>query len=176
MRFVYLLMATSLLAACASQPVPLTEDQKAFAATEAAANSGDPAALHRLCYGYIYGKEGFPLDYTQAVYWCKKGAEAGEPNDETLYAELFHLGKGVTQDDVMARWWYKRAAEQGHRHAQRMMARLEYESPNPDIKTFCYWVEKSIAQGYDNAVQLEKDWEQDNPKCTEADADMPEPP
>lgn len=143
----------------------------------------DPHALNRLCYGYLYGSDGYEKDYAKALVWCKKGAETGSANNETLYAEMYYEGDGVHKDDAIARQWYKKAAEQNHVHAQFMMAILEAKSPKPNDRSFCYWIEKSKAQGYDKAVQyyneLESDWKKDHPDaeplCTEADANAPEP-
>lgn len=117
----------------------------------AAAESGDAMAMHHLCYGYIYGLEGYPKDYKQALLWCKKGAETGNPNDETLYAELYFNGEGVKKDDAIAEKWYKRAAEQNHPHAELMLAVLAINKENPNIEVFCYWLERSMSQQYDKA-------------------------
>lgn len=126
--------------------------------TIAAAESGDSLALNQLCYGYLYGESGYQQDFKQALIWCKKGAETGDPNDETLFAEMYHMGEGVGKDDAIARIWYKRAAEQNHVHAQLMMAILSYRNKKPDGSIdgveICYWLKRAIAQHYDKAQQF----------------------
>lgn len=149
----------SLIVACASAP--------AVSPVEAAANAGDPGALNYLCYGYIYGKNGYPKDYKHALYWCRKGAEAGDSNSQTLYAEMYYFGEGVTKNYAIARNWYLRAAKQGHVHAEYMMAVLEFQSGSPNMNVLCYWLMKSMAQYYPKAEllydDLEKRWAASNP-------------
>jgi len=143
----------------------------------AAAESGDAVALNHLCYGYIYGQEGYPKDYKQALLWCKKGAVLGEPNDETLYAEMYYFGEGVKKDDVIAEKWYKRAAEQNHPHAEFMLAVLEARKDKLNINVFCYWLERSISQQYEKAEDYYKNmndsWIRNHPNqkslCAETD-------
>ena len=119
-----------------------------------AAEAGDRYALNHLCLDALYGEEGRQQDFTQALLWCKKGAETGDPNDETLYAEIYFRGDGVPKDISYARQWYKRAAEQGHPHAQFMMARLAYFDRPIDGVALCYWLKRAVAQHYDKAQQF----------------------
>lgn len=145
--------------------------------TETAALAGDPGALNTLCYGYIYGKQGYIQNYDRALMWCRKGAESGDPNDETLYAEMYYEGDGVKKDMALARTWYKRAAEQGHEHAEFMMALSELESSKPDFRNFCYWLAKAKLQNYDKALNLydnlQQEWSKSHPDkpplCSDVD-------
>lgn len=149
-----------------------------------AANIGDPIALNQLCYGYLYGSPLYPKDFNSALTWCKKGAEFGDPNSETLYAEIYYLGDGVAKDITIAREWYRKAAVQGHKHAQYMMGRIESQADRPNLKAVCYWLLKSIAQDDKKAQtfydQLKAQWSESYPDqppfCTGFDIPTTDPP
>lgn len=153
------------LAACATQK----------AGSDEASRDTNLEDVHAHCYGYIYGLNGFPKDYARAFEWCKRGAEAGIPSSQTLFAELYLYGEYVTKDYAVAEHWYLLAAKQGHVHAQYMMARLELAKANPDIDTACYWLTMSSFFGYDKAEkmlkELEDGWKKQNPEATKAFCD-----
>lgn len=155
-KFLILVYLLAVLAqGCASDP------------REAAARAGDPGALNKLCYGYLYGKLGYDQDYGRALKWCRLGAETGNSNDETLYAEIYYEGHGVKKDVEFARTWYKKAGDQGHRHAEYMMAKSELDLADPNYKKYCFWIAQAKEQAYDKAMALDEDvqkkWTQSHP-------------
>lgn len=50
-------------------------------------------------------------DWDKAVYWTRKGVEAGDPGAMYLYGHLFELGHGVNRSAQKAFHWTKRAYE-----------------------------------------------------------------
>tara|TARA_R110001599_G_scaffold353465_1_gene593141 strand:+ start:58410 stop:59165 length:756 start_codon:yes stop_codon:yes gene_type:complete len=73
--------------------------------------------VHERCYGYIYGREGYRLDYNEALRWCRESAESGSSSGQTLLAEIYYNGLGVDQDYRKALYWYTSASYQFHPHA-----------------------------------------------------------
>ena len=62
---------------------------------------------------YYYG-EGTTKDYTQAFYWLKKAAEAGNSDGMNNLAYCYYYGEGTTKDLEKAKYWYKKACEAGN--------------------------------------------------------------
>lgn len=85
-----------------------------------AAKGGDKLAVHQLCYRYIYGK-GVDQDYEKSLVWCSRGAALGVDSSQTLLAEMFLNGEGVSANFQAARFWYQEASNQDHPHALLMM-------------------------------------------------------
>lgn len=113
MRFAYTFLALFLLAACASQPPALTEEQKAFADTKARAEAGDVVAERELALMYSQGK-GTAWDTFKAIDWLSKAADAGDAEAEALLGLAYSSGTvGVSQDPVRAYELELRAAKQG---------------------------------------------------------------
>lgn len=80
----------------------------------------DIDVAHNACYSYIYGENGFELNYQKAFEWCSIAANLGRASAQTLLAELLQ-GNGVEQNLVKAAELYEKAALQDHVHAQLMM-------------------------------------------------------
>src|SRR5271157_2571173 len=96
---------------------PPALDQKSVAAFEQQAARGDAAAQCGLGNLYFIGL-GVPQDYTQAVFWCRKGAEQGVARAQYFLGYFYGNGHGVPQDYAQAALWYRKAAEQGNALAQ----------------------------------------------------------
>lgn len=85
--------------------------EKALELFEKAAEMGyTPAYVET---GKLYDGWGdFELrDWDKAVYWTRKGVEAGDPGAMYLYGHLFELGHGVNRSAQKAFHWTKRAYE-----------------------------------------------------------------
>ena len=61
--------------------------------------------------GYIYYTT---KDYTQAFYWYKKAAEAGNSDSMNNLGDMYRDGQGTTKDLEKAKYWYKKACEAGN--------------------------------------------------------------
>ncbi|MFQ5513228.1 MAG: tetratricopeptide repeat protein [Myxococcota bacterium] len=115
--------------------------------------AGDLKAQNLLCHAYLVGKER-QKDPVRAVAWCRRAADHGEPNSQTLLGEIYLRGAdGVAQDYAEALRWYSKAADAEHPHAQFMIgsiyaAGLGVER-NLDLAT--EWYEKARRQGYTEA-------------------------
>jgi|GEM_PF-2803948 S1-C subfamily serine protease len=55
--------------------------------------------------------------------WFRKAATQGDAVSQSNLGDLYHLGRGVEQNDIEAIAWYEKAADQGGSYAKEMMAR-----------------------------------------------------
>ncbi len=119
----------------------------------------DPSVVHNSCYSYMYGVNGFPLDYKKALGWCSQGAEMGIPSSQTLLAEIYAYGHGLDQDLELAGKYYLQAANQNHLHAQLMVFQLfnviQAESSSSEQKKVgIEFLKKAADSGYEQAIKL----------------------
>ena len=63
-----------------------------------------------------------PVDLTQAVYWCRKAAQAGSAKAQNQLGQYFINGKGVARDDPQAFHWFSLSANQNQDSAQANLA------------------------------------------------------
>lgn len=98
----------------------------AFDLNMQAANAGFPAAQYSVGLAYSVG-EGVEKNEELALEWQKKAALQGEAGyQESLGV---HYCSGLDCDEPMeAIKWYEMAAKQGHRQAQRRLARMYTDS------------------------------------------------
>lgn len=61
---------------------------------------------------YYYGR-GCQVDYTQAMYWYRKAAEAGNPYSPNSIGICYQKGHGVPQSDEQAAIWFEKACQAG---------------------------------------------------------------
>jgi len=130
-------------------------------ATLADAEKGDAGAMHRLCYGFLYGDEDRKADPGQAFRWCSAAAQSRNPHSQTLLAEIYYLGTHGEKDLGQARTYYRAAADQGHPHAQLMLGLIAHVEEPHDPAAFCRWTRAAVLQGYDKAFDVLKKVEQD---------------
>ncbi len=62
---------------------------------------------------FYYGR-GCPVDYTQALYWYHKAADAGNMHSKNSLGICYQKGNGVPQNDELAVSWFEQAAESGN--------------------------------------------------------------
>jgi TPR repeat protein len=67
---------------------------------------------------------GVSQDKTQALFWYRKAAEAGDASAMTNLARMYETGSGVSQDKTQALFWYRAAAEAGDASAFEALKRL----------------------------------------------------
>lgn len=118
-----------------------TEDHTtAFQLLKTKADEGYVYAMNDLGILYRMGT-GTPKDEEKAIYWFRKGAEAGEPTAQFHYASGLERGNIVKKDLKKAYEYYSKSAEQGFdgsiEHRDRMRKeygfslKTVYFSPNP---------------------------------------------
>lgn len=62
---------------------------------------------------FYYGR-GCPVDYTQALYWYHKAADAGNMHSQNSLGICYQKGNGVPQNDEQSASWFKKAAKSGN--------------------------------------------------------------
>lgn len=116
---------------------------------------------HNSCYSYIYGKNGFELNYEKAFEWCTIATNLGSDSAQTLLAELYFYGNGVERNFKKAGKLYQKAAHQGNVHAQMMVFTVNniYRTRSSTIEEktegFLY-LRNAVEAGYAPAIELSK--------------------
>jgi TPR repeat protein len=59
--------------------------------------------------GTVYANED---NYNEAAKWFRRASEKGDPDGQYKLAGLYHVGRGVSQDKLLARVWFALAASQ----------------------------------------------------------------
>jgi TPR repeat protein len=117
--------------------------------------------LHKLCYSYSYGENGYTKSHEEAFKWCTVAAETNQPSSLTLLAELYTLGNGTDKNLIKAGELYENAAAQGHFHAQ-LMVYLVYnyyaldESTDKQKELGVEFLKSSKESGYQKAIDVYK--------------------
>ncbi len=102
-----------------------------------ATRKGSFAALADFGFTYVYGKSGVLRDDQEAERWfrkaaasCRKAAERGNLEAQTILGGLYGTGTGVTRDPGMAIWLWQDAAARGYAPAQYRLARAYWYVSN----------------------------------------------
>ncbi|MEE3491540.1 DUF1883 domain-containing protein [Ruminococcus sp.] len=74
---------------------------------------------------YYFG-QGYPVDYTQALYWYHKAADAGNMHSQNSIGVCYQKGHGVPQDDCQAASWFEKACESGNPEGAFNLANCYY--------------------------------------------------
>ena len=114
-----------------------------------AADLGHAKSMHNI--GAIYLNEKNDVD--KALYWFKKSAENGHNVACCALGSLYEFGEYVDCDYEEAKKWYLMGAERGDAEAQYGLAMIytgSNDSPT-DLDAVVYWLEKSMAGGYEKA-------------------------
>ena len=89
--------------------------------------------------------------YTQAMLWYRKAADAGYAMAQFAIGNMYELGDcGLTQDMNQALYWYRKSAEQGFASAQYSMA-VHYINNEKNYAEGAIWLRKAAEQGHDKA-------------------------
>ena len=89
--------------------------------------------------------------YTQAMLWYRKAADAGNAMAQFAIGNMYELGDcGLTQDMNQAVYWYRKSAEQGCAFAQYSMA-IHYINDEKNYAEGAIWLRKAAEQGHDKA-------------------------
>ena len=107
--------------------------------------------MNRLGVRYENG-EGVQQDYSEALKWFKKAAEAGNGKALRNVGRMYHYGNGVDQDKDKAMEWYKRAAEKGETDAMISIGDVYYEKAYYGSAEM--WYQKASDAGNSRVAQL----------------------
>lgn len=95
------------------------------------------------CY---YNGYGVDVDYTEALSWREKAAEAGDIQAQLLIAQQYFAGIGTLKDVKNAIHWYNLAAENGNTEAQYQLAEffeVGTDGVRKNLSTAFYWYKKA---------------------------------
>lgn len=142
-RTIFILAFVFIVSACSSTPTKTV----------------DLEVAHNACYSYIYGENGFELNYQKAFEWCSIASNLGGPSSQTLLAELYLKGNGVQKNLIKAAELYEKAALQNHAHAQFMMFLVQNvyrqaQSTQEEKAKGVIFLNKSREAGYKKAIEL----------------------
>lgn len=102
-----------------------------------AADNNIPEAQAYLSQLYVYTEE-----YSQAMMWARKSAQASCPESYSILGELYLNGLGVKSNPIEALTWYEKAAEKGDADAQNIAGNI-YSSKELNVldlnKAFKYY-------------------------------------
>ena len=125
------------------------------------AEKGDAASQLDLGMRYANG-EGVNRDYQEALKWCLKSAEQGNPiaqfNVGSMYDKsrpvlVIHISK---KDNSEAIKWYRKAAAQGHIAAQRDLGRILADPSSPHANAVDAYAWLSIASSNGEEIAKSK--------------------
>jgi TPR repeat protein len=106
-----------------------------------AAEKGNRWAINSLAFMHLGDKED-----EEAAHWYLRGAEAGDPDSQFMYAWLLLQGRGVPRNEGEAARWYSAAAAQGHGDSYFELARLFAEGIGVSPNTVEAYALASIAE------------------------------
>jgi TPR repeat protein len=158
MKHFSLALLTALLCATATAHSFESVRQKSVAEVTELANAGDPAAVHELCYRYIYGKEA-PKNYQKSMQWCAYGAALGIDSSQVLLAEMYLFGQGTKENNTEALRWFTRAAVQGHEHAMLMLYHMYQKGLGipADPERAMSFLQQAVDAGYEPAIKTKNE-------------------
>lgn len=94
-------------------------------------------------------------DFAGAAALFTQLAEGGDPQAQHNLGYLYHVGKGVAQNDAQAMIWYRKAADQGYAPSQFNVGVMfeEGQGVSPDVDQAIAWYTKAAGQSYLKAEQ-----------------------
>lgn len=91
----------------------MMDPKRTVAGDRKLADAGDAEAQFNIGLRYHSGRDGFPVDHTEAAKWFRKSAEQGLHWAQAILGSCYRYGWGVPRDGVEAAKWYHKAAAQG---------------------------------------------------------------
>ncbi len=92
---------------------------------------GDAKSQASLGFLYYSGK-GAPLDYSKALLWFSRAAEAGQPTAQFFMGLLYYYGRGVKKDLGLAHAWCDIAVTNGYMDSLFCRDAIEIEMSEAD--------------------------------------------
>lgn len=116
------------------------------------ADSGDPQAQYDLANVFFDGPEA-KQRIPEILHLYQQAAGQGHVGAQYYLGVMYDKGRGVDNDDAIARDWYRTAAENGHPAGQWNYAvfMMQGRGGTKDKREAMVWVKKSAAQGYPSA-------------------------
>ena len=99
----------------------------------------------------LYKGKGGETDFQEARKWFEAAADGGNPDAMYYMAKIHSRGKGVPENDEIAKEWYKRGAEAGQAGCEERLA-MEYAWKH-DKENFEKWMVRSAQHGYWEAAK-----------------------
>ena len=133
----------------------------AFNGLKAKAEKGDAASQLDLGMKYAKG-EGVNRDYQEALNWCLKSAEQGNPLAQFNVGSMYDRSRPVLvihtskKDNAEAIKWYLKAAVQGHTAAQRDLGRILADPNSPHANAVDAYAWLSIASSNGEEIAKSK--------------------
>jgi TPR repeat protein len=115
--------------------------EKSLQLIQQGVREGHPVSMRALGWIYERGEGGIAQDYTIAVKWYRKAADAGAPNAYNLLGKLYEQGNGVKQSYSDAAKLYEEACNGG---VAQGCTNLGY----------MYRTGKGVKQDYARAIEL----------------------
>lgn len=117
------------------------------------AEKGFDKAQFNLGHFYLYGENGFSVDYQEAYRWLEKSAEQENRNAQYMLAYMYDLGLGVEQNYEEEYKWLEKSAEQENEAAQYMLAHMYYygKGMEENYQEAFRWYSKSAENEYSSA-------------------------
>ena len=103
----------------------------------------------------FYFGRGCPVDYTKALYWYHKAADAGNIYSMNSIGLCYLNGHGVPKDDRQAVSWFRKAAKAGNPEGAYNLAECYYQGTgvNKSVdEALDYWTE-AAKQGHPSAAK-----------------------
>ena len=94
---------------------------------------GDAEAYYLLGTWYWAGVGGLQQDYGAAASWFRRAADQGVVGAQVLLGELFQLGLGVPEDEILAHMWFNLAVAQGDETAREKKDMIEQRMTREQI-------------------------------------------
>lgn len=125
---------------------PAPDPDLALGAFLRAAEAGHPTGMVRAAAGLAC----YPDRQVEAARWCRRSAEAGDPEGMWRWARMVRGGWfGMATDPVSGREWLERAASAGCAEAQVDLARLL--ARGGERQSARTWFERAIEAGHGTA-------------------------
>jgi TPR repeat protein len=89
-----------------------------------AAEHGSPEGQWVLSTIYEFGRDGVPVDQTEAFKWALKAAQNGHMIAQHNVGDAYLHGQGVEVNPERARYWFGQSADQGFAHAEWELGKM----------------------------------------------------
>lgn len=130
------------------EAVPTLSEAVGPKALRDAALGGDPLAAFEIASRFADGRS-VPQDFTAAVGWYRRAAEAGFAPAQYRLGSLYEKGTGTARDAKTAAEWYSKAAALGNAKAMHNLAVINAEGSlgTPDYSLAAKWFQEAAEHG-----------------------------
>ncbi len=121
-----------------------------------AAESGNVDAMLSIAKKFMRGKDGFPRNRVQGVFWYKSAADKGNREAMEYVAKLYASGRYLEKNPEKARELFEKIATKYPDFANKIaLYYADGKDIPPDPERARYWFEKSLERGNNtNKLQL----------------------